>query len=181
MKLEELKTKLLLVPKSPGCYLMKDADKEVIYVGKAKILQNRLRSYFTGSHDAKTTKMLSLVDDFEYIITSTEIEALILELNLIKTHRPKYNILLMDDKTYPYLYITNETHPRLLYTRDIFNKKGKYFGPYPNSGAAKETQNLLNKVYPLRKCVQLPKKACLYYFIGQCLAPCIHEDRKSVV
>lgn len=179
MKLEELKTKLLLVPKSPGCYLMKDAGKEVIYVGKAKILQNRLRSYFTGSHDSKTTKMLSLVDDFEYIITSTEVEALILELNLIKTHRPKYNILLMDDKTYPYLYITNETHPRLLYTRDISNKKGKYFGPYPNSGAAKETQNLLNKVYPLRKCVQLPKKACLYYYIGQCLAPCIHEVKQE--
>jgi len=179
MKLEEIKNKLILAPKNPGCYLMKNIQEEIIYVGKAKNLQNRLRSYFTGSHNAKTTKMLSNVFDFEYIITSTEIEALILELNLIKLHRPKFNIMLMDDKTYPYLHITNETHPRLLYTRDISHKKGKYFGPYPNSGAAKETQNLLNKVYPLRKCVQLPKKECLYYYLGQCLAPCINEVKQE--
>jgi len=168
-----LKDKLQTVPKNPGCYLMKGATQEVLYVGKAKNLSNRLKSYFTGSHDAKTTKLVSLIEDFETILTTTEMEALILELNLIKTHKPRFNILLMDDKTYPYLTITNEVHPRLLYTRDISNKKGRYFGPYPNSNAAKETQNMLNKVYPLRKCVQLPKKECLYYSLGQCLAPCI--------
>ncbi|HHU80054.1 MAG TPA: excinuclease ABC subunit UvrC [Acholeplasmataceae bacterium] len=170
-----IRDKLKLVPKKPGCYLMYNAKGEVIYVGKAKILANRLKSYFTGSHDAKTTRMVMDIDTFEYIITSSELEAFILELNLIKEHRPRYNIMLMDDKSYPYIYITDEEHPRILTTRSHKNPKGKLFGPYPNAKAAKETVELLNKVFPLRKCRHLPKKECLYYSMGQCIAPCIHK------
>lgn len=173
---EYIKTKLSLVPKKPGCYQMYNKDGEIIYVGKAKILQNRLKSYFTGSHDAKTTRMLQDVVNFEYIITHSELEAFLLEANFIKQNRPKYNILLMDDKTYPYIVITNEKNPRLLYTRDIkkeFKKKNKYvFGPYPNVKACKDIVEVLNKVYPFRKCNTIPKKKCLYAHLGQCLAPC---------
>lgn len=169
-----IKEKIALVPKNPGCYIMKDNTGKIIYVGKAKNLSNRMKTYFTGSHDAKTTKMVSLINDFEYIITSNETEALVLELNLIKQHNPKYNILLTDDKTYPYICITSEKHPRIIYTREIRKFGGKYYGPFPNAKAAKETVNLLNRLYPLRKCVKLPKKECLYYHLGQCLAPCIH-------
>lgn len=122
--LDHIKIKLTLVPKKPGCYQMKDAAGTIIYVGKAKILQNRLKSYFTGSHDAKTTKMVQNVVDFEYIITNSELEAFLLELNFIKEYRPKYNIMLMDDKTYPYIVLTKEAHPRLLMTRDV-KLKGK--------------------------------------------------------
>lgn len=168
-----IKNKLSLVPKQPGCYIMKDMHNNIIYVGKAKNLANRVRSYFTGSHDAKTTKMISQVHDFEYIITATETEAFVLENNLIKEYNPKYNIMLTDDKTYPYICITNETHPRIIYTREVSKKLGKYYGPYPNAKAAKEMVNLLNRLYPLRKCTRLPKKECLYYHLGQCLAPCI--------
>ena len=173
-----IKEKLKELPKKPGCYLMKNEQGEIIYVGKAKILANRVRSYFVGSHDAKTTKMVSMVRDFEYIITGSETEAFILEMNLIKKHRPKYNIMLMDDKRYPYICISNETHPRLYYTRDL-NKKAKYFGPYPNAKAAKDVVEMLNKIYPLRKCFKIPKKECLYYHLGQCLAPCIKDVKAS--
>ena len=152
-----IKEKLKELPKKPGCYLMKNKNGEIIYVGKAKILANRVKSYFVGSHDAKTTKMVSMVRDFEYIITGSETEAFILEMNLIKKHRPKYNIMLMDDKRYPYICISNEAHPRLYYTRDL-NKKAKYFGPYPNAKAAKDVVEMLNKIYPLRKCFKIPKK-----------------------
>lgn len=181
--LEKIKTKLTLVPKKPGCYQMYNKDNEIIYVGKAKILQNRLKSYFTGSHDAKTTRMLQDVVNFEYIITHSELEAFLLESNFIKKNRPKYNILLMDDKTYPYIIITNEKHPRLIYTRDIkkeIKKKNRYiFGPYPNAKACKDIVEILNKAYPFRKCNHIPKKKCLYAHLGQCLAPCEEEITKE--
>lgn len=170
----KIKEKLQTLPKKPGCYLMYNGDGEIIYVGKAKNLFNRVRSYFTGSHDAKTTKLVANIVNFEYIITSSETEAYILEINLIKKHQPKYNILLTDDKQYPYILVSDEQHPKLYYTRDL-NKKGKYYGPYPNSYAAKEIVDLLNRIYPLRKCRKLPKKECLYYHLGQCLAPCINQ------
>ena len=157
---------------------MKNINGEIIYVGKAKNLANRVHSYFVGAHNAKTTRLVMDIADFEFIMTSTETEAFILEINLIKKHRPRYNIMLMDDKQYPYICISNETHPRIYYTRDL-NKKGKYFGPYPNARAAKETVDMLNKIYPLRKCNNIPKKECLYYHLGNCLAPCIKKVEKS--
>lgn len=167
--------KLAILPENPGCYLMKDRQGTVIYVGKAKVLKNRVRSYFIGSHDGKTQRLVNEIVDFETIITSSDIEALILELNLIKRHDPKYNVMLKDDKSYPYLKITAERHPRLIITRKVKKDKGKYFGPYPNAHAASETKKLLDRMYPYRKCQTLPKKSCLYYHLGQCLAPCIHE------
>ncbi|MHB1404090.1 MAG: excinuclease ABC subunit UvrC [Desulfitobacteriaceae bacterium] len=173
--MEILRQKLSLLPEKPGVYLMKNTDGHIIYVGKAKVLKNRVRSYFTGSHDGKTQKLVSLITDFEYIITESEAEALVLECNLIKKHNPKYNILLRDDKTYPYLMITNEKHPRMLVTRKIDQKKGKYFGPYPSAGSAREAARLLNRLFPLRKCRQLPARHCLYYHLGQCLGPCVQE------
>lgn len=180
----DIKEKLKELPKSPGCYLYKNKDGNVIYVGKAKNLSNRVKSYFVGSHNAKTTRLVMDIVDLEFIITSTEKEAFILEMNLIKKYRPKYNIMLMDDKMYPYILITNEKNPKITYTRDL-NHKGKYFGPYPNSGAAKQTVDLLNKIYPLRKCNKLPKKECLYYHINNCLAPCIKnvpkEDYQEII
>lgn len=180
---EYIKNKLSLVPKKPGCYQMYNKDGEIIYVGKAKILQNRLKSYFTGSHDAKTTRMLQDVVNFEYIITHSELEAFLLEANFIKKNRPKYNILLMDDKTYPYIVLTDEENPRLLYTRDIkkeFKKKNKYvFGPYPNQKACKDIVEVINKAYPFRKCNNIPKKKCLYAHLGQCLAPCENNIKRS--
>ncbi len=177
---EYIMNKLNLTPLEPGCYMMKDKDNKVIYVGKAKKLRNRLRSYFTGSHNAKTTKLVSEIVDFEYIITSSEIEAFILELNLIKQYDPKYNIMLKDDKTYPYLQITDELHPRLIITRNVKENKGEYFGPYPNVSAARETKNLLDKMFPLRKCHPIESRFCLYYHIGQCLGPCGKEIDPSI-
>lgn len=173
--MNQLKEKLSILPDQPGCYLMKDRHGTVIYVGKAKVLKNRIRSYFTGSHDAKTQRLVSEIADFEYIITSSNIEALILEMNLIKKYDPKYNVMLKDDKSYPYLKITNEQHPRLITTRKVKKDGGKYFGPYPNVGAANETKKLLDRLYPLRKCRTLPDRVCLYYHINQCLAPCVYE------
>jgi excinuclease ABC subunit C len=177
--MNQLKEKLAILPDQPGCYLMKDRQGTIIYVGKAKVLKNRVRSYFTGSHDAKTQRLVSEIVDFEYIMTSSNIEALILEMNLIKKHDPKYNIMLKDDKSYPYLKMTNEEHPRLITTRSIKKDGGKYFGPYPNAGAANETKKLLDRLYPLRKCRTMPDKVCLYYHIGQCLAPCVYEVTKQ--
>lgn len=181
--LQQIKTKLSLVPKKPGCYQMYNAKGEIIYVGKAKILQNRLKSYFTGSHDAKTTRMLQDVVNFEYIITHSELEAFLLESNFIKKNRPKYNILLMDDKSYPYILITNEENPRLVMTRDVkkeHKKKNQYlFGPYPNAKACRDIVEILNKVYPFRKCHNIPNKACLYSHLNQCLAPCINKCSRN--
>ncbi|WP_396391077.1 excinuclease ABC subunit UvrC [Desulfosporosinus shakirovi] len=175
-----LRQKLTLLPEKPGVYLMKDNQGQIIYVGKAKILKNRVKSYFTGSHDGKTARLVSQVADFEYITTDSEVEALVLECNLIKKHNPKYNVLLRDDKTYPYLTITEESHPRVLVTRQIKRDKSKYYGPYPNSTAAKEAARLLNRLFPFRKCRQIPSQPCLYYHLEQCLAPCIDDISPDV-
>ncbi|KOP66597.1 excinuclease ABC subunit C [Bacillus sp. FJAT-18019] len=170
--MENIRHKLALLPDQPGCYLMKNREGTIIYVGKAKVLKNRVRSYFTGSHNGKTQMLVSEIRDFEYIVTGSNMEALILECNLIKTHQPRFNVLLKDDKTYPYLKITNEEHPRLEVTRRVLKDKAKYFGPYPNAYAAQQTKKLLDRMYPLRKCGVMPKEVCLYYHMGQCLAPC---------
>ncbi|MFB9327383.1 excinuclease ABC subunit UvrC [Paenibacillus aurantiacus] len=169
---EHIRSKLALLPDQPGCYLMKNADGTIIYVGKAKVLKNRVRSYFNGSHNGKTQRLVSEIRDFEYIVTSSNMEALILECNLIKQYHPRYNVLLKDDKTFPYIKITSEKHPKLEVTRRVIKDKGKYFGPYPNAYAAQQTMKLLERLYPLRKCGTLPDKVCLYYHLGQCVAPC---------
>lgn len=179
MKNEMIQHKLAVLPDQPGCYLMKDRQGTVIYVGKAKVLKNRVRSYFTGSHDTKTQRLVNEIEDFEYIVTSSDKEALILELNLIKKYDPKYNIRLKDNKTYPYLKITGERHPKLVITRQVKKDKGKYFGPYPNAYAASETKKLLDRLYPLRKCHTMPDRVCLYYHLGQCLAPCVKPVEKD--
>ncbi|WP_124071657.1 excinuclease ABC subunit UvrC [Filibacter tadaridae] len=174
-----IKQKLSILPDLPGCYLMKDRQGTIIYVGKAKVLKNRVRSYFSGSHDAKTQRLVSEIVDFEYIVTSSNIEALVLELNLIKQYDPKYNIMLKDDKTYPYIKITAERHPRLIITRQVKKDKGKYFGPYPHAHAATETKKLLDRLYPYRKCNLSGDRPCLYYHLGQCLCPSVHEVSES--
>ncbi|MGN7360110.1 excinuclease ABC subunit UvrC [Paenibacillus sp. SAF-054] len=177
--MDNIRNKLALLPDLPGCYLMKNTDGKIIYVGKAKVLKNRVRSYFTGSHDGKTQRLVADIRDFEYIVTGSNIEALILECNLIKTHMPRYNVLLKDDKTFPYIKITNEPHPRLEVTRKVLKDKAKYFGPYPNAYAAQQTKKLLDRMYPLRKCGVMPKEVCLYYHMGQCLAPCEKDVQQS--
>ncbi|OKP99770.1 excinuclease ABC subunit UvrC [Paenibacillus sp. P46E] len=177
--MDNIRNKLALLPDLPGCYLMKNEEGTIIYVGKAKVLKNRVRSYFTGSHNGKTQRLVANIVDFEYIVTSSNMEALILECNLIKKHMPRYNVLLKDDKTFPYLKITNEAHPRLEVTRRVIKDKAKYFGPYPNAYAAHQTKKLLDRMYPLRKCGVMPKEVCLYYHMGQCLAPCEKEVPKS--
>ncbi len=178
-----IQEKLNLVPHSPGCYLMKNEKGIIIYVGKAKDLKNRLNSYFHSSHTGKTAKLVSEIRDFEYIVVTSETESLILELNLIKKHDPKYNILLRDDKSYPYIELTNEKVPRLLVVRN-FNRKKKQtrlFGPYPNVVAARKTVNLLNRIYPLRKCRTYSKRPCLYYHINQCLGYCANNVPKEKI
>ena len=159
---------------------MKNKDGDIIYVGKAKKLKQRVRQYFVGAHDFKTTRLVSNIDDFEYIVTSSEKEALLLEINLIKKHTPPYNIMFMDDKSYPYLKLTKENAPVLKVVRNTKDRKAYYFGPFPDSGAAWETAKLLNRIYPLRKCRRMPKKECLYYHMGQCLAPCIRDIDERV-
>ena len=172
-----IKEKLSLVPQKPGCYLMKNKDGNIIYVGKAKKLKNRLSSYFRGTHFGKTAKLVSEIVDFDYMVVNTEMEALILENNLIKQYDPKYNILLRDDKSYPYIELTNDNVPRLTIVRSINRKKNlnHLYGPYPNVTAARNTVNLLNRMYPLRKCTTYNKKPCLYYHINQCLGYCTNE------
>lgn len=178
---ELIKNKLAILPDEAGCYLMKDRHETIIYVGKAKNLKNRVRSYFTGSHNGKTLRLVNEIEDFEYIVTSSDLEALILELNLIKLHDPKYNVRLKDDKTYPFIKITNEPYPRLQIARKVRKDKAKYFGPYPNAYAAVEVKKLLDRIYPLRKCEVMPKQVCLYYHMGQCLAPCVYDIPKQTV
>ncbi len=175
---DTIKEKLNLLPDLPGSYQMRDKNGEIIYVGKAKNLKNRVRSYFHGAHNAKTTRLVSEIRDFTYIICKSELEAYVLEINLIKEYNPKYNIMLTDDKTYPYVALTNETHPRLIVTRNK-RKKGeaRFFGPYPSVYDARNTINLLNRIYPLRKCYHIPKKECLYYHMHQCLGPCINHEK----
>ncbi len=170
--MKSIKEKLPLLPEKPGCYLMKNREGTIIYVGKAKNLRSRVRSYFSGSHDTKTQLLVSEIADFEYIVTNSATEALILECNLIKQHRPRFNVLLKDDKSYPYIRLTKEEHPRLEVTRTLRKDGSRYFGPYPDAGAAQQTKKLLDRLYPLRKCRTLPKRVCLYYHLGQCLAPC---------
>lgn len=176
---QTIKEKLAVLPVQPGCYLMKDKHSTIIYVGKSKALKNRVKSYFAGANDKKTQRLVSEIVDFEYIVTTSEIEALILEMNLIKKYDPKYNVLLKDDKSYPYLKITNERYPRLLVVRKVKKDKGKYFGPYPNVIAARETKKLLDRLYPLRKCDKMPDRVCLYYHMKQCLAPCVYPVSKE--
>ncbi|PWU68215.1 excinuclease ABC subunit UvrC [Gracilibacillus dipsosauri] len=182
---EWIKEKLAVLPAQPGCYLMKDKHGTVIYVGKSKMLRNRVKSYFIGANDQKTQRLVREIHDFEYIVTSSEIEALILEMNLIKKYDPKYNVLLKDDKSYPFLKITNERHPRLIVTRKVKKDKGKYFGPYPNVLAARETKKLLDRLYPLRKCNNPKGRHCLYYHMNQCLAcsenPPTKEEYQKIV
>ena len=165
-----IKSKLELLPTSPGCYIHKDKNGTIIYVGKAKNLRNRVRSYFRGSHDAKTEALVSEIVDFEFIVTESNIEALLLEINLIKENKPKYNIMLKDDKSYPFIKITNERYPRLIITRQVKKDGGLYFGPYPDVGAANEIKRLLDRIFPFRKCTNPPSKVCFYYHIGQCMA-----------
>lgn len=178
-----LKEKLLLLPNKPGCYLMKDKNGVIIYVGKAKNLKNRVNSYFKSSHTGKTAVLVSNIVDFEYIITNSELEALLLEINLIKKHTPKYNVLLKDDKSYPYIELTNEKVPRLLIVRPnkLKNKNIKLYGPYPNVTAARKTIELLNRLYPLRKCSNMGKKECLYYHIGECLGYCVKKVNEDEI
>ena len=165
-----IKSKLELLPTNPGCYIHKDKNGTIIYVGKAKNLRNRVRSYFRGSHDTKTEALVSEIVDFEFIVTESNIEALLLEINLIKENKPKYNIMLKDDKSYPFIKITNERYPRLIITRQVKKDGGLYFGPYPDVGAANEIKRLLDRIFPFRKCTNPPSKVCFYYHIGQCMA-----------
>ena len=165
-----IQSKLELLPTSPGCYIHKDKNGTIIYVGKAKNLRNRVRSYFRGSHDTKTEALVSEIEDFEFIVTESNIEALLLEINLIKENQPKYNIMLKDDKSYPFIKITNETYPRLIITRQVKKDGGLYFGPYPDVGAANEIKRLLDRLFPFRKCTNPPEKVCFYYHLGQCKA-----------
>ena len=177
-----LKEKLKLIPKKPGCYIYKDKDNIIIYVGKAKVLKSRVNSYFNNVHTGKTALLVKNIADVEFIVTNSELEALLLEINLIKKHTPKYNIMLRDDKSYPYIEITNEKVPRLIMVRPKNTKKrGKLFGPYPNVYAARKVVEIINRLYPIRKCVKLPKKVCLYYHIGECLGYCEHSIDKSVI
>ena len=183
MSQERLRDKLLNLPMLPGCYLMKNKDGIVIYVGKAKKLKNRVNSYFRGKHYGKTERLVNEIDDFEYIVVNSEIESLILEINLIKKYNPKYNILLRDDKSYPYIELTNGNVPTLKVIRNINRKKSSnhLYGPYPNVTAARSVVNLLNRIYPLRKCSTYEKKPCLYYHIGECLGYCAHNIDKDTI
>ena len=172
--MKDFREKLSLVPNKPGSYQMKNKDGVIIYVGKAKNLKNRLKSYFTGTQTGKTRLLVEDIDDFNYIVTSSELESLILEITLIKKYNPKYNILLKDDKTYPYIELTNEKYPTLKVVRNVKKKKDKthLYGPYPNVNAARKTVNIINRIYPLRKCDKLKKDLCLYYHIHECLGYC---------
>ncbi|HEL0632845.1 TPA: excinuclease ABC subunit UvrC [Streptococcus equi subsp. zooepidemicus] len=175
---ELIKHKLELLPDSPGCYLHKDKSGTIIYVGKAKNLRNRVRSYFRGSHDTKTELLVSEIADFEFIVTGSNTEALLLEINLIQENMPKYNIKLKDDKSYPFIKITNEPFPRLLITRQIKKNDGLYFGPYPDAYTATEVKKLLDRIFPFKKCKNPVNKVCFYYHLGQCQAHTIcHTDK----
>ena len=170
-----LKEKLKTIPHLPGSYQMRNINNNVIYVGKAKDLYKRVNSYFKGNVTGKTAKMVSEVHDFTYITTQTEQEAFILEINLIKEYNPKYNILLKDDKSYPYIEYISKPYPKLKVSRYLNIKKRDkklLFGPYPNAYAARKIVGLINRLYPLKKCEGMPKKVCLYYHIGECLGYC---------
>lgn len=175
-----IKKQIDLLPDLPGCYLMHDEKDEIIYIGKAKNLKNRVSQYFLQEHFGKTKAMVSHVKYFETIITQNEKEALILEMNLIQKNHPKYNIMLMDDKHYPYIELhVNIKDPYISIARRLNNKKSKYYGPYPNSSSAFEVINIINSLYPLRKCKNVGKTSCLYYHMNECLAPCINKIEKE--
>ena len=176
---DKIREKLDTLPDLPGSYQMLDVNGEIIYVGKAKNLKNRVRSYFIGAHNSKTTALVSKIDDLKYIVTSNEREAFLLEISLIKKYKPFYNIDLTDDKTYPYIEFTNEKNPKLVITRHLSKKNNRYFGPYTNVIAAREMTELLNRIYKLRKCKSVPKKPCIYYEMGECMAPCINNISKE--
>ncbi|NLQ82713.1 excinuclease ABC subunit UvrC [Streptococcus mutans] len=176
---ELIKHKLELLPDSPGCYIHKDKNGTIIYVGKAKNLKNRVRSYFHGSHNTKTELLVSEIEDFEYIVTGSNTEALLLEINLIQENKPKYNIRLKDDKSYPFIKITNEPYPRLLITRQVKKDGGLYFGPYPDSGVATEIKRLLDRLFPFKKCTNPANKVCFYYHLGQCKAHTICQTDQT--
>ncbi|MFO8069480.1 MAG: excinuclease ABC subunit UvrC [Alkalibacterium sp.] len=175
MSNELIENKLKLLPDLPGCYIMRNKDAEIIYIGKAKSLKNRVRSYFRSEHEGKTKRLVEDIVDFETIVTGSDKEALLLEVTLIQKHQPKYNIRLKHGTSYPYLKITNERDPQLVITSDVERDGAHYFGPYPDVWAASETKQLIQKIYPLRKCNGFQKRACLYYHIGQCIGPCDHE------
>lgn len=177
---KHLQDKLSLLPDQPGCYIMKDEKGKILYVGKAKVLKNRVRSYFTGVHNNKTTRLVSHIRDFEYIVTGSEKEALLLEINLIKKHRPPFNIMFMDDKMYPYIEVSGEKDFQVRISRKPNNKKSRYFGPYPSSSSAYEMVKLVNQIFPIRKCRHLGRQECLYYHMHQCLAPCVRETDPKV-
>ena len=180
MDKEYIKAKLANLPEDPGSYQMKDKNGEIIYVGKAKNLHSRVNQYLTGAHDFKTTKMVSHIEDFDFTVTRTEKEALLLEINLIKKYRPKYNIMFIDDSSYPYIKMTREDYPRLMIARDTRkDRKARYFGPFPDATAARDTLKLLQGLYPFRRCTVMPNKVCLYYHMGQCLGPCEYEIDKA--
>lgn len=181
--MKDFREKLALVPTKPGSYQMKNKDGIIIYVGKAKNLKNRLKSYFTGTVTGKTKMLVEDIDDFEYIVTSSELESLILEITLIKKYDPKYNIMLTDDKTYPYIELTKEKYPRLRVVRNVKRRRNLnyLYGPYPNVSAARKTVNMLNRLYPLRKCEHLKKELCLYYHIHECLGYCVKEVEPKVI
>lgn len=179
MASEYLEQKLTLVPELPGCYIMKNRHADIIYIGKAKNLKNRVRSYFRGTHEGKTKRLVNDIVDFETIITGTDKEALLLEITLIKKHQPKYNIKLKRGTSYPYLKITNEKDPRLVVASEVKKDGGRYFGPYPNVYAATETKQMVQKIFPLRRCSSNQTRACLYYHMGQCIGPCDHEVTKE--
>lgn len=181
--MKDFKEKLALVPTKPGSYQMKNKEGIIIYVGKAKNLKNRLKSYFTGTVTGKTRMLVEDIDDFDYIVTSSELESLILEITLIKKYDPKYNILLKDDKTYPYIELTNEKYPRLKIVRNTKRKKTKdhLYGPYPNVAAARKTVEMINRLYPLRKCEKLKKELCLYYHINECLGYCVKKVEEDKI
>lgn len=181
--MKDFREKLALVPTKPGSYQMKNKNGIIIYVGKAKNLKNRLKSYFTGTVTGKTKMLVEDIDDFEYIVTSSELESLILEITLIKKYDPKYNIMLTDDKTYPYIELTKEKYPRLRVVRNVKRRRNLnyLYGPYPNVSAARKTVNMLNRLYPLRKCEHLKKELCLYYHIHECLGYCVKEVDPKVI
>ncbi|KAF0415227.1 excinuclease ABC subunit UvrC [Pediococcus pentosaceus] len=179
MALEHIEHKLALLPDKPGCYQMKNLNSQIIYVGKAKNLKNRVRSYFKSSHEGKTAKLVSEIADFDYIVTSSDKEAFLLEITLIQKFQPYYNIKLKKGTGYPYIKITNEKDPRMEIVSSVRRDGGFYFGPYPNVYAAEETLHFLEKVYPLRRCNGFQGRPCLYYHMGQCLGACFQEVPKE--
>ena len=180
---KHIKEKLSLVPELPGSYQMKNKDGLIIYVGKAKNLKRRVSSYFNKVQTGKTAMLVNDIATFEYIVTSSELESLILEITLIKKYNPKYNILLKDDKSYPYIELTNDKYPMVKVVRNVNRKRNKthLFGPYPNAFAARRTVEIINRMYPLRKCATLKKDVCLYYHLGECLGYCKNKNIDSEV